>query len=316
MNSAEQLAENRRRDAERIAKEQAIKQYALWHAQHRAAYPAFVKPPDKIYEISQGTTAPFAIADEFAQENITVLIFTSPIPSHPHTWVLDNVYDSIRAQLPKAKIIVLADGVDGSEPKSYTIFKQAVRQSGKDMIAFHGRHHQTLMLRFALIAGIIKTPLVMVGEHDWGIYKLFIDWLKIAHVLLDFSCPFKLIQVRQAAIGQWEIDNKYFGSLFNFDGIDLLSSSCFQAPIHIANCEWYRPLIAKCSQPDFLERAELGNIFIHTGAIKEMAAYIPAGPMGRLYHLNGRDVRHPSQIQGLDVPAFKNHHLISFAKGN
>lgn len=35
------------------------------------------------------------------------------------------------------------------------------------------------------------------------------------------------------------------------------------------------------------------------GAGLEMAGYIPIGPIGRLYHLDGRGVRFPVQIGGI-----------------
>lgn len=307
MTAAEQLAENRRRDLERIAVEEAMRAHAL----------RFVSQPSKnetvqrtieaaVYEISEESPEPFAEADDFAQENITVLLFTSPIPSHPNTWVLDNVYNSIRTHLPNSRIIILADGVDGGEPDSYKLFKESVRQSGRDMIVFTGRQHQTLMLRYALTTpGIVETPLAMVGEHDWGLFKSFVNWRGITETLLDSSCPFKLIQLRQDAIGEWELEKNFFGELVRLHGINLLPTTNYQCPTHIARVDWYRHLVPSLSQPDFLERTELGNILTQAGAIREMAAYIPAGPMQRLFHLNGRAVRSVNQIQGLDVPRIR-----------
>ena len=42
---------------------------------------------------------------------ITVVIPTSPIPSHPSTAIIDETIASVRKQLPDSRIIVTADGV-------------------------------------------------------------------------------------------------------------------------------------------------------------------------------------------------------------
>ena len=41
---------------------------------------------------------------------ITVLVPTSPIPSHPSTAILDACLAAVRAQLPDAQIVIAADG--------------------------------------------------------------------------------------------------------------------------------------------------------------------------------------------------------------
>jgi hypothetical protein len=124
------------------------------------------------------TESPEPFAEAVAlQEKLTVVLFTSPIPSHPNTWILENVYSSIRRHLPHVRIVILADGTECEEPASYRQFKERAQQKGWELIAFKGKHHQTLMLRHALLTpGLIETPLLMVGEGDWGILRLFIDW--------------------------------------------------------------------------------------------------------------------------------------------
>jgi hypothetical protein len=245
---------------------------------------------------------PFTPADEFVQVNLTTVIFTSPVPSHPSTWLLENVYDSIRYHLPNMRIVVLADGTDGDEPGSYVEFKNQARRKGWELLAFKGRHLQSLMLREALL-NVVKTPLVMVAEGDWGLRKLYVDWCGIAEVLLDPTCRYKLVQLRQDRLGDWELTSRdhSFGALECYHGVNLLPTTWFQCPTHVANSDWYRRLVPFMLTPQFLERDELTEGMRFIGALDEMACYIPPGPMmGRCYHLDGRNVVNIRQADGLD----------------
>src|SRR5580693_2070785 len=138
------------------------------------AWESLPLPRDLEY-LTKQPARPFALtADSFVQDNLTVLLFTSPVPSHPSTWLLEKVYGSIRVHLPNVRIVVLADGVNGDEPGPYVEFKDNVRKLGYELAEFKGWRYQTLMLRDFLPE--VKTSLVMIGEHDWGLRRLFIDW--------------------------------------------------------------------------------------------------------------------------------------------
>jgi hypothetical protein len=258
--------------------------------------------PLDVKAVMRQEARPFIPADEFVQANLTTVIFTSPVPSHPSTWLLENIYGSIRRHLPSARIVVLADGAVGDEPRSYVEFKNSVRQKGWELVEFKGWHLQSLMLREALL-NVVKTPLIMVAEGDWGLRKLHIDWRGIAEVLLDPTCRFKLIQIRQDRLGDWELTSRdrSFGTLEYHHGVNLLPTTWFQCPTHVANSVWYCRLTPFMCTPQFLERDELTQGMNSVGALNEMACYIPPGPMmGRCYHLDGRNVVNIRQADGLD----------------
>jgi hypothetical protein len=222
---------------------------------------------------------------------LTVVIFTSPVPSHPSDWILENVYVSIRNHLPDCRILILADGVNGTEPEDYKAFKRTVAGRGHEILEFTGSHHQTLMLKHCLDNGVIKTPLVLVGEHDWGIQDLSISWEEIIESVLDPAVPFQLVQIKQGDFGDWEKD--HFGNSLQTRGITLRETNWFQGPMHIASCEWYRGLVSEFTKPDFLECDQMDAALHVNNRIKEMACYIPKGVFspGRLYHLDGRNAK-------------------------
>jgi len=254
--------------------------------------------PDELRASSRMNPSKFRPAGKNEQKAITVLIFTSHIRSHPDPWVTDNVYRSIREHLPFSRIVVLCDGKDTDEPWEYREYKHRLLVSGKEIVRFKGWQHQTLMLKRALMTeDFITTPLVMVTEHDWGIRRRFVDWDAIVRALLDERFGFRLVQLRQNEAASWEY--KFFGKLISRSGANFLPTTCFQCPMHIADVSWYRDIVRDLHIPDFLERAELGDIMMHKNYLDDMACYIPRGPMGRLYHLNGRDVLSPSEVGGI-----------------
>lgn len=226
------------------------------------------------------------------QDKITVLIFTSPVPSHPSTRLLENVFNSVRAHLSSARIIILADGCDGPEPEAYTQFKNAAASKGWEVVGFTGHHHQTLMLKYALLTpNLVTTELVFITEHDWGVKPLFINWHGIVETLAAPIRKVNLIQIRQERISTIEHDNCFSEAAMDVNGIKLLPTACFQCPSHVARVDWYREQVRELRIPDFLERDELRAALVRSGGIHEMAAYIPMGFVSRLYHLNGRWIK-------------------------
>ena len=239
----------------------------------------------------------FEAASQEDQDAITVLLTTSPMPSHPSPWVVANVHNSLRRHLPNSRIIVLADGVDGPEPETYTQFKEAALAEGWELYAFVGHHHQNLMVRAALRE--VTTPLVIVGDGDWGFHQKYMDWRGIVATLLDDSRRIQHIQIRQDNLGIWELDMDCFGELQTSHGIYVLPTRNFQAPTHIARTDWYRKISSYFTVPQLLERPNMWDALKITGGINEMAAYIPLGPIGRLYHLNGQHVVSPNELHGI-----------------
>lgn len=105
------------------------------------------------------------------KSNLTVLIPTSPIPSHPSTAILDETIANIR-QYTDDEIIIMFDGVHSSlshRAEAYNEYKEAVRRKKHEygwcnMAEFPDHQHQANMTRRTL--DFVKTPLVMFCEHD------------------------------------------------------------------------------------------------------------------------------------------------------
>ena len=104
---------------------------------------------------------------------ITVLVPTSPIPSHPDTEIIDETITSIRHHLPEAEIIVMIDGIREEQSSRQQDYNEYVRRilwktnhewKNCTPLLFDSFHHQTGMTRQAL--KIVDTPLLLFVEHD------------------------------------------------------------------------------------------------------------------------------------------------------
>lgn len=104
---------------------------------------------------------------------VTILMPSSPIPSHPSTEIIDQTIASVRQQFPKAEIIIMIDGVREAQEHrraDYEAYKQRLlwkcNFEWKNVLplVFDRHTHQAGMTRKAL--ELVKTPLILFVEHD------------------------------------------------------------------------------------------------------------------------------------------------------
>ncbi len=105
---------------------------------------------------------------------LTVIIPTSPIPSHPSTAILDETIINIR-KYTDAKIIIMFDGVHSSlahRAEQYSQYMEAAVQKINmgdygdcSFHAFEAHEHQARMTR-KILEEEVTTPLIMFCEHD------------------------------------------------------------------------------------------------------------------------------------------------------
>lgn len=107
---------------------------------------------------------------------ITVVITTSPIPSHPRTEIIASTIESVRFWLPDAPLLVLADGVRPEQADrradylDYIDFltilmpkwRPATLECAPDFP--DGWRHQAALTRWGL--DYVDTPLILFVEHD------------------------------------------------------------------------------------------------------------------------------------------------------
>ena len=125
-------------------------------------------------------------------DNLTAIIPTSPIKSHPDTSIIEETIKSIRHHLPDSEIIVTFDGVREEQEdllEEYTEFKKQMLwkflHEYKNILpfVFEEHMHQSDMMR--AVIDEVKTPLLLYVEADAPLVTdERIDWNKCIDFLL------------------------------------------------------------------------------------------------------------------------------------
>jgi len=141
---------------------------------------------DDVAEVA-GLPAP----DRDVNDMITVLMPTSPIPSHPSLDIIAETVQSVRDRLPGAEILVMADGVSPDMAHRRPDYDEYLRRLAwvsnlewDNVVPFlFGTHtHQVGMTR--RILDEVRTPLVLFVEHDTPLVG-DVDWAGCARAVLS-----------------------------------------------------------------------------------------------------------------------------------
>jgi hypothetical protein len=121
------------------------------------------------------------------EDDISVIISSSVIPSHPSTRIIEETIGSIRAHLPDVQIFVMLDGLREEQKDREADYKEYTRRlmwrmfNDKDddkmlvipCIDFMHQAHMTIRC----LDRLVKTPLILFCEHDTPLMDdRFIDW--------------------------------------------------------------------------------------------------------------------------------------------
>ena len=118
------------------------------------------------------------------KKDITVILVTSVIPSHPETHIVEETIKSIRHHLPDSEIILQIDGLreeqkhrkkDYDEYITRMLWKCLHEYENILPIVFDEHSHQSTMMKKTI--GLIKTPLMLYIEGDTPLVTdEAIDW--------------------------------------------------------------------------------------------------------------------------------------------
>lgn len=118
------------------------------------------------------------------ENEITVLVSSSVIPSHPSLAIIQETLDSIRFHLPDAKIVIMLDAVREEQKDRERAYHQYIMQLATKLLASKDRRitlypfndftHQALMTMKTLTT--IFTPMILFIEHDTPLVDKPIDW--------------------------------------------------------------------------------------------------------------------------------------------
>lgn len=211
---------------------------------------------------------------------ITVIIPTSPIPSHPSTAIIEKVIASVRKHLPEAQIVIMMDGIRPSvefRRAQYEDYKNRLKALNLPNVAwveFHRPTQQAMMLRHVLPQA--STESFMFIEHDAYLderpipFQDFEDalalvnlirlyWHPVIHpeheYLMHGNCGTEFMKTTQFSGWPFVSKTKWFAELIDKHfslGQSAMIETVLYSPIVSAPWDEYKLVIWTASDRDFV----------------------------------------------------------------
>lgn len=234
---------------------------------------------------------------------ISILIPTSPIPSHPSTAILDETISNLRSYTD-ARIIIMMDGVHQSishRTEDYENYKKSVIEKIENSEYgecfyhdFEWHTHQAKMTETILAnSKYVSTPLLLFCEHDCSPigeipFKLLCNVLEQSRGInyIRFNIFHEILEEHQYLM----LDKQPK----HYNGVKLVKTIQWSQRPHIAKVKWYRDLLFTY----FKDEKMMIEDRMHSVVVCKfkslgfdtfgLAIYTPEGNQLRSYHSDGR----------------------------
>lgn len=248
------------------------------------------------------------------RDEITVLVPTSPIPSHPSTVIINEVIDSIRKQLPNAEILIMCDGVREAQEdrrQEYTEYLYELIRlcrcewSNVLPVVYEKHMHQAEMAR--RILDHVSTPMVLYVEHDCPIDGP-INWEGLSNAIELRDAHVIRLHHESRIIPEHE--HLMIGEARDVNGVVLAPTIQWSQRPHLASTRVYRQILfdhfTKGEQAMIEDRMhgvvqDAWNIFNYEGWNRfKLWIYHEVDPIHgikRSWHLDGRG-EDPKWVEG------------------
>jgi len=232
-------------------------------------------------------------------KEITVILVTSVLPSHPSTRIIDETISTIRTHLPDSEIIMQIDGLrdeqsdryeDYMEYKNRILWKCLHEYKNIVPIVFEKHSHQSTMMRATI--DMIKTPLLLYVEGDTPLTPdCEIDWEKCINFIKDGHA--NTIRYHFEAVIPKDHNHLMLGAENGF----MRTMQWSQRP-HLSSLLYYKDLVLpRIPEQTFIEDTYHG--VVHQDCYEygdigwnkhRLWIYYPEGNnIKRSYHTDGRD---------------------------
>ena len=229
--------------------------------------------------------------------DVTIVMATSVLPSHPDTRIIDETVSAIRKHFPNNEIIMQIDGlreeqknrkIDYDEYKNRILWKCLHEWDNVLPIIFNKHSHQTIMMKETI--NLIKTSLLLYVEGDAPLTEDHIDWQKC----LDM---FEYDQANTIRFHfEARIPKEHAHLMFGLENNFMKTSQWSQRP-HLSRVAYYRNIVLpKSWDYNFIEDGFHGVVIEDCKLYKEdgwnkhkLWIYHPEGNIKRSYHLDGRE---------------------------
>ena len=224
------------------------------------------------------------------KDNITIVVVTSVLPSHPDTLILDETISSVRSHFPQNEIILQIDGLREErlerkdaydEFKSRVLWKCLHQWKNVLPIIFDEHSHQTNMMKETI--GLIQTAAIVYVEGDAPLTPdVKIDWQKCLD-MLEYE---KANTIRFHFEASIPVEHEHL--MFGLEDGFMKTTQWSQRP-HLSLTKYYREVVLPaCDERTFIEDKFHGVVQDDGWDKHKLWIYHPEGSIKRSYHLDGR----------------------------
>lgn len=229
--------------------------------------------------------------------NITAIIVTSVLKSHPSLEIVEETYNSVRHHLPDADIIIQIDGLreeqkdrkeDYDEYKNRILWNCLHKWKNTVPLVFEEHSHQSDMMRETM--NYIKTPYLVYVEGDAPLVKdEKINWYECLE-MMDTGQAYTIRFHFEA-----EIPEPHKHLMLQKHGNFLRTIQWSQRP-HLSSVSYYKDTVLSTIPPkSFIEDTFHGicqqdyyEDGMHGWFKHRLWIYHPKGNIKRSYHTDGR----------------------------
>jgi len=225
------------------------------------------------------------------KNDVTIIIATSVLPSHPDTRIIDETISAIRVHFPNNEIILQIDGLreerlsrkaDYDEYKNIILWKCLHEWKNVLPIIFDEHSHQTTMMKETI--DIINTSAMLYVEGDAPLTPDYeIDWQKC----LDMIEYEKANTIRFHFESSIPFEHNHL--MLGIEDGFMKTIQWSQRP-HISAVKYYRDIVLPFSdEKTFIEDRFHGKVQDDGWDTHKLWIYHPEGNIKRSYHLDGRE---------------------------
>jgi len=223
--------------------------------------------------------------------DVTIVIPTSVIPSHPDTRIIEETIDSIRHYFPDNEIILQVDGLRDErldwkdrydEYKNRILWKCLHEWKNVLPIIFTEHRHQTSMMKDTI--DLINTSLLLYVESDTPLIKDKINLQKCLDMLESDDCNTVRLHHMDS------IPEEHFYLMLERKNDFIKTIQWSQRP-HLSKVSFYRDVVLEQSQDkEFIEDRFYGYTVSSDWDLTKTWIYYPndGKDIKTSYHLDGR----------------------------
>lgn len=238
-------------------------------------------------------------------DQITILMSSNAINTHPETKLIEQCVRDVRVQLPESEIIIMLDGIRPEREDRRADYEEYQRRllwlcnyqwTNVRTVRFEEFGHQSTMTREVLKE--VTTPFVLFVEHDTPLVPDYpIEWDGLCKAIENGEA--NVIRLHHEAGIHPEHQHLMLSGVQMVEGVPMMRTAQWSQRPHLASTAFYRFIIDtyfKESSKAFIEHGVYGpcvEAFNREGVLGwnlwKLWIYAPKGEhIKRSYDLNGR----------------------------